>query len=154
KLSTTQAGAGFMALLRAAAPRASSDEVLDWLKLAPAFGDAAVREAERRLRRAGVAVWAAAPAAPPPEGVGALLADLRSPRPLVNWLRDTDAALRLSGQRAALETDAAGLQLLTLLRLGDAAHEFDGLGETAGEGARRRWSLSLFSAWVREVLEG
>ena len=154
KLSTTQSGAAFMALLRAAAPRASSDEVLDWLKLAPAVPAAAVRTAELGLRRLAVALWSAAPAALRPEGVDAWLAELRAPRPLVNWLRDTDAVLRLSGQRAALEADAAGLQLLTLLRLGDAAHEFDGLGETADEGARRRWSLSQFSAWVREVLEG
>lgn len=165
KLSTTQAGAGFMALLRAAAPRASSDEVLDWLKLAPAVDAAAVRSAELGLRRRGVALWSAAPASLRPEGVDAWLTELRAPRPLVNWLRDTDAVLRLSGQRAALEEDAAGLQLLTLLRLGEAAHEFEGLGQaagadgqgdTAGEGepVRRRWSLSQFSAWVREVLEG
>src|SRR5690606_11494122 len=55
---------------------------------------------------------------------------------------------------SVLEADAAGQQLLTLLRLGEAAHELDGLGETAGEGAQHHWSLSRFSAWVREVLEG
>src|SRR5690606_9872288 len=100
---------------RAASPRASSDEVLDWLNLAPAVDTAAVRAAELGLRRLGVALWSAAPAALRPEGVDAWLAELRAPRPLVNWLRDTDAVLCLSGQRAALESDAAGLQLLTLL---------------------------------------
>lgn len=154
KLSTTQAGASLMALLRAAAPRASSDEVLDWLKLAPAFDAAAVRRTELGLRRRGVAQWAAAPAELRPEGVDAVLAELRASRPLVQWLRDVDHALQRSGQRALLDADAAGSQLLRLLRLGDAAHEFDGLGEVAGEGARQRWSLAAFSAWVREVLEG
>lgn len=154
KLSTTQAGAALMALLRAATPRASSDDVLDWLKLAPAFDVAVVRRAELALRRLGVSLWSAAPREHRPEGVDALLQGLQSPRPLVHWLRDVDAALRGSGQRDALQADAAGQQLLTLLRLGDAAHELEGLGETAGEGAQRRWSLARFSAWVRDVLEG
>lgn len=154
KLSTTQAAAAFMALLRAAAPRASSDDVLDWLKLAPAFDATQVHRTELALRRLGVSLWSAVPIEHRPDGVEALLGALQSPRPLVHWLRDIDAALHASGQRPVLEADAAGQQMLSLLRLGDAAHELDGLGETAGEGAQRRWSLTRFSAWVREVLEG
>ncbi len=154
KLSTTQAGAAFMALLRAAAPRASSDDVLDWLKLAPAFDATEVQRCERALRRQGVSLWAAAPSDHRPAGADALLGALQAARPLVHWLRDVDRALELSGQRAVLKADAAGQQLMTLLRLGEASHELDGLGETAGEGGRRRWSLAQFSAWVREVLEG
>jgi ATP-dependent helicase/nuclease subunit B len=154
KLSTTQAAAAFMALLRAAAPRASSDDVLDWLKLAPAFDAGMVHRTELALRRLGVSVWSAVPPEHRPDGVDDLLGALHAPRPLVHWLRDVDAALQASGQRCVLEADAAGQQLLTLLRLGNAAHELDGLGETAGEGAQRRWSLARFSAWVREVLEG
>jgi ATP-dependent helicase/nuclease subunit B len=154
KLSTTQAGAAFMALLRAAAPRASSDEVLDWLKLAPAFDAAAVRRAERALRRLGVALWSAAPLEHRPPGVDALLGALQAPRPLLHWLRDVDTALRQSGQYDGLDADAAGQQLLALLRLGEAAHELDGLGEEAGDTTRRRWSLAQFAAWAREVLEG
>ncbi len=154
KLSTTQAGAAFMSLLRAAAPRASSDDVLDWLKLAPAFDHVQVRRAERALRSLGASLWSAAPQEHRPQGVDALLATLQSPRPLARWLRDIDAALHRSGQRAAFEADAAGLQLLSLLRLGDAAHELDGLGEAAGEGGQRRWSLARLSAWARDVLEG
>ncbi|WP_287469836.1 PD-(D/E)XK nuclease family protein [Hydrogenophaga sp.] len=158
KLSTTQAGAGLMALLRAAAPRASTDDVLDWLKLAPAFDAGAVRALERELRRLGIALWSAVPEALRPEGVDALLKGLQAPRPLVQWLRDTDAALALSGQRAALQADAAGAQLLRVLRLGDAAHEFEGLGEAAAAGGdtprRPRWRPARFNAWVREVLEG
>lgn len=158
KLSTTQAGAAFMALLRAAAPHASTDEVLDWLKLAPAFDGAAVHALERELRRLGIARWSAVPVGLRPEGVDAVLGSLQAARPLVQWLRDADAALGLSGQRAALQADAAGAQVLRVLRLGDAAHEFDGLGEAtteAGQGARRaRWRLARFSAWAREVLEG
>lgn len=168
KLSTTAAAASLMALLRAADARASADDVLDWLKLAPAFDAAVVQALEKSLRRHGVSRWSAVPAPLRPEGVDAVLDDLRSPRPLVQWLRDVATALTRSGQWSALSADAAGAQALALLRLGEAAHEFDGLGEaddpaedpqrnTGGEArepGRRRWTLARFTAWVREALEG
>ncbi|MFP8835829.1 RecB family exonuclease [Hydrogenophaga sp. XSHU_21] len=169
KLSTTNAAASLMALLRAADARASADDVLDWLKQAPSFDAPAVLSLEKSLRRHGVSRWAAVPEPLRPEGVDGVMAALRAPRPLVHWLRDVATALERSGQWAVLAADAAGIQTLSLLRLGEAAHEFDGLGDSAdpaeaGEPAagadareatgRRRWTLARFAAWVREALEG
>lgn len=161
KLSTTRAAAAVMALLRAAPAQADTDAVLDLLKQSPAWSDATTAALERALRQAGVAAWRAArtlAAVAPhvPGGLDTVLAQLQAPRPLVRWLQDLARALEATGQWAALQADAAGQQVLAALRLGDAAHELDALGPPAAEGARAggRLSLSAFTAWVRDVLEG
>ncbi|NIM43408.1 MAG: PD-(D/E)XK nuclease family protein, partial [Hydrogenophaga sp.] len=155
KLSTTRAAASLMALLRAADARASTDEVLDWLKLAPAFSPPVVDALERRLRQKGVARWAAVPMDWREADIDAQRAELQAARPLLHWLKDTAQALERSGQWATLQADEAGRQLIGVLRLGEGAHELDGLGEAAtGPRGAARWSLAAFGAWVRDVLEG
>ncbi|WP_148663159.1 PD-(D/E)XK nuclease family protein [Hydrogenophaga sp. PBC] len=155
KLSPTRAAASLMALLRAADARASTDEVLDWLKLAPAFPPQAVEALERRLRQKGVARWAAVSMDWREADIDAQRAELQAARPLLHWLKDTAQALERSGQWAPLQADEAGRQLIGVLRLGEGAHELDGLGEAAaGPRGAARWSLAAFGAWVRDVLEG
>ncbi|MBX3611454.1 MAG: PD-(D/E)XK nuclease family protein [Hydrogenophaga sp.] len=156
KLSTTHAAASFMALMRAADARASTDDVLEWLKVSPALQGESMADLERQLRQKAVSRWATAPVALRDASVESVRASLQAPRPLVHWLRDTAQALALSGQWDLLQADEAGRQLIGVLRLGEAAHELDGLGEGAtGERERaQRWTLAGFAAWTRDVLEG
>ena len=158
KLSTTHAAARVVGLLRAADPRASTDDVVDWLKHSPAFDSAAVAALEAQARRAGHALWRTVQgglAEHIPPGVDALLAGVRSARPLTVWLQDLGAALEACGQWAELEADAAGRQLIQALRLGDAGVELASLEEWSDVEGRpgRRWSLSMLTGWVRDVLE-
>lgn len=148
KLSTTRAAAQLMALLRAARHDASSDQVLDWLKNAPAFEPAAVSALEARLRRLGVRDWRNLPADEPLLApADALRAGLRAARPLTHWLRDLRGALRQSGQWDGLLADAAGDALLAALRLHDDA-------EAEFADVTRRMDLRGFTAWVQAALEG
>jgi ATP-dependent helicase/nuclease subunit B len=80
-----------MALLRSCLWDASADQVLDWLKHAPAFDVAQVSVIEARLRREGVRDWQA-PAPDQPLGlqIKSVRDSLQSARPLSQWL----AALR------------------------------------------------------------
>ena len=159
KLSTTQAAARVVGLLRAADPRASTDDVIDWLKHSPAYEQGAVSGLETQARRAGLAQWRqvqASLAEHLPEGAVAVLSSLSASRPLPVWLKDVGAALGACGQWAELEADAAGRQLVQALRLGESGIELaslEGWGD-AERRAARRWSLSMFTAWVRDVLEG
>ena len=151
KLSTTRAAAQVLALLRAAAPEAGTDAVLDALKQCPRWPEAAVHALERDWRRHELARWAEVLAVPErrerlPEGWTELLAALQAPRPLADWLAALTQALHDSGLWPALEGDAAGQGVLRALWLGDAAP-----WPRAGT---RRLSHGAFSAWVREVLEG
>ncbi len=165
KLSTTHAAAVLMSLLRAADARASMDDVLDFLKQARHWPDAAVQSLEKHARELGVSRWRAAlgsrslaPALP--EALAPLLAGLQANRPLANWLSDLAAGLRAIGQWDRFSDDPAGQQMLGVLRLGEgAANELAGLAEAfdaPGSRARggARLSLAAFTAWVREVLEG
>lgn len=168
KLSTTRSAAALMALLRAARPGASTDEVLDALRQAPVHAEGEsglrLRQLERRVRRDGVARWAAALASEAlvetiPAGAPEWLASLASSRPLTRWLTDLRAALDAAGMTAPLQADTAGQQVLQVLRLSEAgAAELAGLGADAtGEGGARspggRLTLAAFTAWVRDVLE-
>ncbi|WP_291065507.1 PD-(D/E)XK nuclease family protein [Hydrogenophaga sp.] len=166
KLSTTHAGAQLMSLLRAADARAGMDEVLDLLKSARRWPDAQVQTLEQQARASGVSRWSAAVRSPAlaaalPEGLTALLAGLRSARPLERWIGDVAAALRDSGLWELLQRDPAGQQVLQALRLDtDAARELGELsqalatvlGAPAGRFAAPL-SLAAFTTWVREVLE-
>ncbi|MCW5654686.1 PD-(D/E)XK nuclease family protein [Hydrogenophaga sp.] len=164
KLSTTHAAAGLMSLLRAADARASMDDVLDLLKQAPRWADAQVRPFEHQARELGVSRWSAARshhalATLLPEGLAALLEGLGASRPLPDWLEDLAAALRESGLWARLDADPAGQQMLQVLRLNEgAAMELVSVGQgiAAADGRARgaRMPLAVFTAWVRDVLEG
>lgn len=162
KLSTTHAAAQLMSVLRAADARASMDDVLDLLKQARAWPEAQIQQLEQLAREAGVSRWKAALqhtrlAAAIPEGLSGWLDGLQSARPLTTWLGDLSLALKACGLWESFEADAAGQQVLQSLRLGDgAAMELAGVAQ-AIEGAPRagaRLSLSAFTAWVRDVLEG
>jgi ATP-dependent helicase/nuclease subunit B len=162
KLSTTHAAARLMSLLRAAQALASMDDVLDLLKQAPAWPDAKVLQLEQQAREFGVSRWRSAiqherMAAVLPDGLDGLLQGLQPARPLTLWLQDIGRALHACGLMPVLQSDPAGLQLLQSLRLGEgAAMELAGVTDAIGGGARggSRMSLSAFTAWVREVLEG
>lgn len=164
KLSTTFAAAQMMALLRAADARASMDDVIDAMKLAPAWLAEQAQTLEALARRHGVASWRAAlthaeiaPAVPPEWRE--LLSGLQAPRALAAWLSSLGHALVASGQWDALAKDAAGQQLVASLRLhpGGGA-ELESLGLDESDSAQRppekRWTLPAFTAWVVDVLEG
>ena len=164
KLSTTFAAAQVMALLRAADARASMDDVLDALKLAPAWSAEVAQALESLARRHGVAHWRAALAHPEvasavPSEWRALLAGLQAPRALAAWLQGLGEALAASGWWEAMAQDAAGQQLVASLHLhpgGGAELAAVGLDaeEVQQSPSARRWSLAAFTAWVVEVLEG
>jgi len=157
-LSTTRAAAQLMAALKACAWNASADEVLDWLKHAPAIEPAVLGALERALRKASVAAWAGAAGrnwADKP-ALAACVAQvqewcegLRAPRPLAQWLQSLRGLLVASGQWPRLEAEAAGARVLTALRLqaGQEA-ELEGWGS-----AGRRMALAEFTRWANEVLE-
>jgi ATP-dependent helicase/nuclease subunit B len=173
KLSTTRAAAQLMSLLRAADGRARMDDVLDLLKQASAWPEAQVLALEQLARDAQVSLWRSAVASPRlapalPPGLATVLLGLQPARPLVRWLQDLAAALVAVGLWDTLGEDPAGQQLMAALRLGDgAAHELESVADAlvgqeaetpraARAGARpgARLSLSAFTAWVRDVLEG
>ena len=157
-LSTTRAAAQLMAALKASAWNASADEVLDWLKHAPAIEPTVLNALERALRKATVATWSGAAGRswsdqPALAACVALAQDwregLRAPRPLAQWLQALRSLLVASGQWPGLETDAAGARVLAALRLqtGQEA-ELEGW-----DSAGRRMALAEFTRWANEVLE-
>lgn len=161
KLSTTHAAARLMSLLRAADRRARTDEVLDWLRPGPHA--VAARAIERLARAHGWAAWRTvlthpAAAEQVPAEVREQLAGLQASRPLLRWLQDLATALQADGWWAACHADAAGQRIVEVLRLREGtAHELDQLdGDEQGRGGRtggRSWSLTAFTAWVRDALE-
>ena len=159
KLSTTRAAAALMTALVACGRHAGSDEVLDWLKHAPAAPPTLVDALEARLRREGLHDWTqasgwiaaqTAPQATPRDAalvafaatIAGWRAPLASPRPLGEWLQALRTLLQQGGQWDGLRTDAAGAEVLRALWLED---------EPGFETARL--TLADFSQWVREVLE-
>lgn len=157
-LSTTRAAAQLMAALKASAWNASADEVLDWLKHAPAIEPTVLNALESALRKATVATWSGAAGRswsdqPALAACVALAQDwregLRAPRPLAQWLQALRSLLVASGQWPGLETDAAGARVLAALRL-QAGQE----AELEGwDSAGRRMALAEFTRWANEVLE-
>jgi ATP-dependent helicase/nuclease subunit B len=145
KLSTTRAASGVMALLKAAGPHATTDDLLDWLKALPAQRPAptlaAIDALERQLRRVGCTRvarlaalditglgaeardWALAQLAPLADG---------QRRTLSQWLTILAHALQGSGQAAWLAEDAAGQQVERALRLrgDDASPGWRGLAQS------------------------
>ncbi len=156
KLSTTSAAAQLMVGLRACARHASTDTVMDWLKLAPTFAvaeAAAVRTLEQRLRRDAVRDWssvAASSASSPLIGrIEVLRETLRHSRRLPDWLAATRALLEESGLWSALAVDAAGKAVIAALGLQEA----DQAALEAWPAAQRRMSLAEFASWSSDALE-
>ena len=173
KLSTTHAASQVMALLRAAGPNARTDDVLDWMKLAPNWNDAQIQRLERAAREAGASRWRTVLNTPAladvvPADVQPLLSALQPSRTLSQWLTDTSTALMGCGMWDPLQLDEAGQQLIRALRLGRSGAEelqavSQALAQTAnvddsqrkpGSGTGGRLSLSAFGDWVQNVLEG
>lgn len=159
KLSTSRAGAHVMGALRACVWNASSDGVLDWLKNAPAFDAFAVRQLEAQLRRKPVREWRAGPSAGEQARLAALLDTvqtlrdgLQRARTLPQWLTALRELLQHSGQWALLQDDVAGDKLLAVLRLTEAAAVDVAWADALW--AQRRLSLTDFTHWVNQALEG
>jgi ATP-dependent helicase/nuclease subunit B len=163
KLSTSHSAARVMSLLKASGWNASTDAVLDWLKGAPLFAGV-VQDLEAALRRDQVRDWRGAGAAPSVKKSPALMAaaaqvdqmraQLQGTRTLPQWLGLLRGALQTSGVWDGLQADAAGVNVLTVLRLAEpssAAWE-SLLGDALW--AARRMDLSEFTAWVNQALEG
>ena len=166
KLSTTQSAAILMAALTACARHADSDDVLAWLKLAPAaraWPARAVPALEKHLRRHAMRQWPAhLPAHLPAhssgdaddlaqalQAINAARAICQAPRPLSDWLKVLRDLLQAAGQWEPLARDAAGARVLEALLLTDeAARDLRDLST-----ARQRFTLPEFTAWAADALE-
>jgi ATP-dependent helicase/nuclease subunit B len=161
KLSTTRAGAMVGNLLRAANPRATADDWLDWLKAGaddwPGVEGSgrAVQAIETAMRRQAWAKPSAVDvqvlgdkATPLWEAAQAVIADLRSPRSrsFNAWIAALRQALATTGALAQLQSDDAGLQALKALHLEDAP-----VADPAD--APQVMSLHEFTNWVDGTLE-
>ena len=158
KLSTTHAAALLHALLQACSPTASTDAMLDALKLAPAFDAAAVQSLEKALRRQPVRNWleVAARSASPSPRLAALLTQVevwRAPmegrQTLGSWLGNTRALLEGAGVWPTLAGDEAGAAVIDALGLSEAALE----AWRQWPAAQRRMALGEFTRWVSQTLE-
>ncbi len=164
KLSTTHAAVQVMALVRACAPRAGSDAVLDALKICPrasAWCAGDVPLLERELRRQALRHWQdarlalgareadAGRLAELVAAVDAARATMQAPRSLAAWLRALAELLRAAGLWDCLRADVAGQEVLRVLDLArPQAVEVD-----APALVHRPLPLTEFSNWVDEVLE-
>ncbi|MET0335933.1 MAG: PD-(D/E)XK nuclease family protein [Rhizobacter sp.] len=156
KLSTTRAAAQVMALLRAAAPQAATDSLLDWLK-ACAWPQALVAQLESACRRQG---WSQVSAIHPDPvrdvavlalhaEIIAVLTALTSARrqPLSHWLTVFQTALQQCGMEASLAADEAGTQVLRVLHIDEPG------GWSSQPITQTSMSLVEFTAWVDGALE-
>lgn len=158
KLSTTRVAADLMGALRACSWDATTDEVLDWLKNAPAAGSGRVAAFERKLRQVGVRDWRSLHASDLADSesltqlwqqVEGWREPLQRARPLPQWLAALRELLRAGGQWDLLRRDAAGQRVLDALPLEEAAEA----ELAAWPQAARRMDLRGFTSWVGEVLE-
>lgn len=153
KLSTTQSAALVLGALRACMATASTDDVLAWLQLAPAFAEQERRALERLLRRKVVRNWlqAESVAADQPlvGRVTALRAGMQRARPLQDWLVATQSLLQAAGQWPALIKDAAGQKIMATLGMAD---DNPALWQDVPV-AERRMALHEFMAWCEAALE-
>ena len=156
KLSTTRAGAVVVGLLRAVQPRASTDELLEWLKAASPMASRGLDALEARWRRDAVRALGRVDEARLDGDALALWRDwlaqtepLRGAgrRPLADWLARLGDVLQRAGRWAALDADPAGAQVLDALRCRNAAPAWpQAVLATVLDAAG-------FLAWVDEVLE-
>lgn len=156
KLSTTRAGAGVVGLLRAVQPRASTDELLEWLKSASQTPSSGLDALEARWRRDAVRALARVDEVRLDGEALALWRDwlaqtepLRGAgrRPLADWLARLGDVLQRTGRWTALDADPAGAQVLDALRCRSAAPAWPQAVLATGLDA------AGFLAWVDEVLE-
>lgn len=143
KLSTTRAASALIAWLELIAARAETVALLDFLKSPFVFADVPdksewVMASEVTLRRANVpgewtAVIDALQAVPAARRMLSLLAEqakaFSGRRSLCEWIATTERVIDALGMRTALQTDAAGQQILQLLQTitqdcGDVGHPF------------------------------
>lgn len=154
KLSTTAAAGRLLARLRAAAPAATGDDRLDWLKRwPPALAEPLAMMALERLwrggrnarlepaaRQAAAALWLHA---------DAVLDAWRrpGPQPLAAWLALLLRQLHEDGDWGDLAADTAGARLLQVLQVDD--------GSAAWRQALRdtRCGLAGFTSWVEALCE-
>jgi ATP-dependent helicase/nuclease subunit B len=163
KLSTSQAGATVMAVLRAAPWNASTDVVLAALKLNTALGQSA-DALEGALRRDPVRDWRHVGQRPWLQQDAALLAQwqlveqwrglLAGRKTLASWLDALRQVLRDTALWDGLLADAAGADVLSALRLQPVD---TGAWARLLEGAlwaAQRLDLAEFTQWVNQALEG
>lgn len=146
-LSTTRAAAAVVGLLRAAAPDASTDAVLEWAKQLPAVLSLDADRMEQQLRRGAARDWRSAAVDPASRArVDGWRADLQLPRGLSGWLRGLRATLQACGQWSMLLQDSAGQAVIDALHLHEHAD-----GDLAD--AVQVLTLAGFAGWVGQVLE-
>ncbi len=164
KLSTSQAGAAVMALVKACAWSASSDEVLAWLKLAPAFGpslpalEACLRRDHTRQWRdaaRGESLHRRADLQTPLQHINRVRAHLPGSARFSQWLAALRDALQDSGMWDGLVADSAGVLVLQALCLRDTPGQApapDSLVDAPW--AQTPLTLADFGDWVQASLEG
>ncbi len=171
KLSTTHSATTLMALLRAARHDANTDDMLQWLKLSPAFDAGAVNALEKAFRKeilpnvsviwsyAAIEFKAIEKLAEAARQVGqasqAALQWLNAQdQPLANWLAALRQALAACGLWDALCADEAGQACVDALHLRDGNRNGNGNGgDLNSYQDRQPLRLQDFSAWVSDVLE-
>jgi ATP-dependent helicase/nuclease subunit B len=163
KLSTSHCAAQVMALLKAANWNASSDAVLAWLKSAPAFANAAA-VLEPALRRDQANAWQSAGQGnalkKSPLGlesyliVNQVLKLLTGHATLALWQERLRFALQTCGVWDGLQTDEAGIAVLSALRL--AQPPLPAWTELLDQALWRSQPMDLadFTSWVNQALEG
>jgi ATP-dependent helicase/nuclease subunit B len=173
-LSTTRAATVVTRALVAAAPRATTDDVLDWLSSAwvvPPGGAAAVAALERAWRVLGrMAPWQPLDAGKGGQAQADAMAlqawAEQALAPLKTWaegkeshlsgaLQALKSVLEGSGALQALAADDAGQSVLAALRLADDAALPNGSGEAlwAHLASTTRLNWSEWTRWVDQTLE-
>jgi len=163
KLSTSRVAASVMTLLRAAQWNASSDAVLEWAKVVPAFSGT-VDALEAAVRDAAIRDWSAVAMAPAMSQRAELLATctvidtvrdrFKGRRTLAAWLQALASALQECALWDAMAGDDVGAKVLACLQLEPAnPQEWSRLKEGA-LWAGARMDLGAFTRWVNQALEG
>ena len=162
KLSTSIAASSVLALLKAADWRASTDAVLNWAKLSPAYAGG-LPPLEALLRREQWREWSDVA-----HRVGVLEDEtaiqlcakldacrfmLRGRKTLTHWLNALTLALRACGMWDSLVSDETGSELARVLKLlPEQATAWSQLAETA-LWAQRQLEPTEFTNWVNQCLE-
>ena len=167
KLSTTRAAATLMSSLSACSHRASSDQVLDWLKNSDFLEQADIVALEKTLRRAGLARWqdwvrfisadteksthtdADSNVLSSTMKIESLRQTMQGTHKLSEWILNLQQLLHSSRQWEGIRIDPAGERILTALHLKEnAAEDFERLAQ-----AQTRMRIADFEKWVNLALE-